>query len=139
MSEFYDANSPLTNEILQDKSRYDPDNDITLCDSCSNILLVRYQEYKLLYPKYGNVYDAHYELVKVQEQETTLDELSSNGELGFKDEGDKIVRKILTHKEAKLENIEHLNKEFQRYRDMEIIDKDTITGLSKTRRITKLE
>lgn len=134
MSEFYDANSPLANSVLEDKSPADIDSDIILCDICHNIKLEEYQETKLICPKCGNIYDPHYELVKVQETETTLDELSSQGELGYKDDTNKPISKTINHKEARLENQEYVKKEFERYHELEIIDKDTITGLNKTRR-----
>ena len=47
-SDFYDANSPIGDTILEDKSPADIDEDIALCDSCSNIILVPYQENKLI-------------------------------------------------------------------------------------------
>lgn len=121
MSEFYDANSPLANSVIDDKSPADLEEEITLCDICDNIILVPYQDTKLLCPKYGNVDNPHYELVKVQDSETTIDELSSQGELSYKDESRKPIRKTHNYSEANLENIEYVNKEFERYRDMEII------------------
>ena len=112
-SDFYDANSPLASEKLEDKSSYDPENDITLCDSCENIMLVPYKDNKLLCTKCGHVYDPKYELAQVQDSKTTLDELSSRGESSFKDEFNKTISKTLNHKEAKLENQEYVKREFE--------------------------
>lgn len=133
-SEFYDANSPLANTAKEDKSNIDLENEIALCDYCENIILKPYQDNKLICTKCGQVYDPHYELVKVQTQETTLDEISSQGKLSYKDESKKPISKTHNYKEARLENQEYVAKEFSRYKQIEIIDKDTITGLNKTRR-----
>lgn len=64
-SDFYDANSPIGDTILDDKSPADIDEDIASCDSCSNIILVPYQENKLICTRCGNIYDPYYELVQV--------------------------------------------------------------------------
>ena len=109
-SDFYDANSPIANTVKEDKSPADIEDDIALCDSCSNMILVPYQENKLICTRCGQVYDPHCELVKVQIQETTLDELSSQGELSFKDESSKFIRKTFNHSQTKLENIEYVKK-----------------------------
>jgi hypothetical protein len=49
-------------------------------------------------------YNPHYEIVKVHGTERTLDELSSHGEMKFKDDTQKSIKKILHHLGAKLEN-----------------------------------
>jgi hypothetical protein len=110
MSEFYDANSPLANNVKEDQSPIDLDSDITLCDSCESIILQDYEDDKLICPKCGNIYNPHYELVKVKDQETILDELSSHGEMGYKDDTKKPISKTLNHKEAWLENIEYVKR-----------------------------
>lgn len=134
-SEFYDINSPLGSTTIEDKSNYDPDSDIPLCDDCGNIILKPYEGKKLICTKCFRIYNPHYELVKVQDSETTIDELSSQGELSFhKDAHNDKVRKTINHAQAKLEDIEYVAREFERYHEIEIIDKDTITGLNKTRR-----
>lgn len=139
-SDFYDANSHIGDMILEDKSPADIDEDIALCDSCSNIILVPYQDNKLICTRCGNIYDPHYELVQIQDKETTLDELSSQGELGYKDESKKPISKTLNHKEARLENIEYVKKEVERYRQIEIIDKDVITNkISKRPKVNNNE
>ena len=134
-SDFYDINSPLGNTTIEDKSNYDPDTDIVLCDDCENIILKPYKDNKLICPKCLEVYNPHYELVKVQDSETTIDELSAQGELTYheKAHNDKI-RKTLNHAKERLEDLEYVAREFERYHEIEIIDKDTITSLNKTRR-----
>ena len=142
MSDFYDLTSPLNRESIEDKSEIDIEKDIPLCDKCENIILKPLNNLenntKLICPQCGEIYDPHYEIVQVQDSETTIDELSSQGTLTYHKDAEKDIKKIsktLNHKEAKLEdNLEYVTKEFDRYRQIEIIDKDTITGLNKTRR-----
>jgi DNA-directed RNA polymerase subunit M/transcription elongation factor TFIIS len=140
--EFYDINSPLGNITIEDKSNCGHETDIVLCDDCLNIILKPYNKgnNKLICPKCLEVYNPHYELVKVQDTETTIDELSAQGEISFHEKvhADKI-RKTLNHSTERLEDIECVAMEFERYKEIEIIDKDTITGLNKTRRRTELE
>ena len=57
MSDFYDANSPLANNTIEDKSSIDLESDITLCDLYENIILRDYKDDKLICPKYSNIYD----------------------------------------------------------------------------------
>lgn len=134
-SEFYDANSPLDNSVLEDKSSIDIEEDIPLCDSCKNVILKPYKDHKLICSVCLRIYDPHYEIIQIQDQETTLDELSSRGEMTFKDEADKPIRKTLNHSSAEIEdNLEYVKREFERYRQTEIVDKDTITALNKTRK-----
>lgn len=138
MSDFYDLTSPLNNTIIEDKSDIDLEQDIPLCDICQNVILKPYQNNKLVCPQCGNIEDPHYEIIKTQDQETTLDELSSQGTLTYQDDfKDKKIRKTLNHADAKLEDLEYVAREFERYRQIEIIDKDTITGLNKTKRRSK--
>jgi hypothetical protein len=143
MSDFYDLTSPLNNTIKEDKSDLDLETDIPLCDKCSNIILKPLNNLennsKLICPNCGEIYDPHYEIVQVQDSETTIDELSSQGTLTYHKDAEKEITKqskTINHKEARLEdNLEYITKEFERYRQVEIIDKDTITGgLNKTRK-----
>ena len=99
MIEFYDANSPQDSTVLEDKSSIDIDNDIALCDNCENVILKPF-ETQLICTRCGQIYDPHYELVPVQDQETTIYELSSQGELTYKDDTQKPISKVLNHREA---------------------------------------
>lgn len=141
MSDFYDLTSPLGNTTREDKSEIDLEQDIPLCDICENIILKPYKDKnknnKLICPQCGETYNPHYEIIKTQDQETTLDELSTKGRiLSYQDDfKNKKIRKTLNHAQARLEDLEYVAREFERYREMEIIsDKDTITTLNKTRR-----
>ena len=80
-------------------------------------------------------YNPHYEIVKVHGTERTLDELSSHGEMKFKDDTQKSIKKILHHLGAKLENKEYVKKEFEKYHEMEIMDNRNIS-LQRRKRIT---
>ena len=60
-SDFYDANSPIGDTILEDKSKIDTDEDIALCNSWSNIILVSTANNKLLCTKCGQIYNPKYE------------------------------------------------------------------------------
>lgn len=144
MNDFYDLTSPLNNTIREDKSEIDLETDIPLCDICENIILkpLNNQENntKLICPKYGNIYDPHYEIIKTQDQETTIDELISQGTLTYHNDDTKVRhRKTINHKEAKLgDSLEYVTKEFDRYRQIEIIDKP-VSSLSNTKRRIRLE
>ncbi|MDN5844749.1 MAG: hypothetical protein L0H53_00570 [Candidatus Nitrosocosmicus sp.] len=134
MTEFYDANSPLGDSVLEDKSSVDIENDILLCDSCKNVILKPCKD-QLICPACLRIYDPHHEIIQVQDSETTIDEIGSRGEMTFKDDGkDKPIRKTLNHSSVDIEdNLDYVKKEFDRYKQTEIIDKDTITALNKTR------
>lgn len=126
MIEFYDANSPLDSTFLEDKSSIYIDNDIALCDNCENVILESFKDSKLICTRCGQKYHPHCELVQVQDQETAIDELSSQGEITYKNDTQKPISKTLNHIEAKLEDTEYGKKEFERYRQMEFIDEDVI-------------
>jgi hypothetical protein len=144
-SDFYDLTSPLNNTTREDKSDMDIESDIPLCNNCENIILKPLNNLenntKLICPQCGEIYDPHYEIIKTQDQETTLDELSSQGTLTYQKD-DTIINKLsktINHKEARMDdNLEYVTKEFEKYRQIEIIDKDTITSLNKTRRRSKV-
>ena len=68
--------SPLDSTVLEDKSSIDIDNGIFLCDDCENAILEPFRNSKLICTRCGQIYDQPYGLVQVQDQETTIDELS---------------------------------------------------------------
>ncbi|WP_161486174.1 hypothetical protein [Candidatus Nitrosocosmicus hydrocola] len=55
MSEFYDGNSPLSNNTIEDKSPIDLESDITLCALGANIILLDHKDNKFICPQYGNI------------------------------------------------------------------------------------
>jgi len=125
-SDFYDLTSPLNRNTKEDKSEIDLETDIPLCDNCENIILKPLNNLenntKLMCPKCGNIYDPHYEIIKTQDQETTIDELSSQGTLTYqKDDTNTKLSKTLNHAQEKLEDLEYVAREFERYREIEII------------------
>ncbi|KAA2282181.1 hypothetical protein [Candidatus Nitrosocosmicus sp. SS] len=133
MSEFYDANSPLGSTTREDKSGYDPETEVAFYDNCENIILQEIKNgNKLQCPKCGNICNPHYELIQVQDRETTIDELSSEAVLSTKSDEVKIRTTLNREKGNKHENLKYVKKEFERYKEIEIIDKDTIS--TKTRR-----
>jgi hypothetical protein len=125
-SDFYDLTSPLKRNIKEDKSEINLEDDIPLCDHWENITLKPLNNLennsKLICPQCGEIYDPHYEIIQTQDQETTLDELSSQGTLTYQKDDTKIKHhKTLNHKEPNLENQEYVTKELERYRECEIV------------------
>lgn len=90
---------------------------------------------KIIYHGCFRIYNPRYELVKVQDSETTIDELLSQGELSYHDDNtkDSGIRKTVDHAPVRLEDLEYAAREFERYHEIKIIDIDTITRLNKTR------
>lgn len=112
MLEFYDTNSPIGGSTIEDKSEIDIDNDIPLCDICQTIILKPYQDNtKLICPKCGHIYNPHYEVIQIQNQETTIDELSDRGQLTFKNDTIN-AKKTVNRSSQNLENTDCVNKEF---------------------------
>lgn len=126
---FFDPDSD--NSTIDPKSDINIENDynneqeeIPLCDSCQNIILVRYKEHnKLICPSCLTIYDPKWEYIQIQDQETTLDDLSSKGEMTFVNEDEKLKqRTTLNRQNATIEdNLDYVKKEFEKYRKMEII------------------
>lgn len=136
-SRFYDINSPVRGDIIEDKSEIDLEDDIPLCDNCENIILKPINNLdennntKLICPKCGQRYNPHYEIIQTQDQETTIDEISNKGQLTFKDDTPK-PKKTINRQSHNLENLDYVKKEFDRYRQTEIID-NTKKQLRKNR------
>lgn len=135
-TDFYDANSPLDNSVIEDKSSIDPNDEdtIALCDLCENIILKPYKDTKLICTKCGQIYNPHSEFIQVQDQETTIDDLSTKGEMTFKDDSIK-PRKTVNRSENNLENLEYVKREFDKYKqEEEIIDKPSSRSISRMRK-----
>ncbi|MDR4490826.1 MAG: hypothetical protein R2685_07980 [Candidatus Nitrosocosmicus sp.] len=129
MSDFYEfSGTSSTNSQVEDKSDIDLEgDDIPLCDICQNIILKPYKNtHKLFCSVCGNIYDPHYELIQVQDRETTIDELSSEGVITTKE--DEVKPRITLNREKgnKHENLEYVNRTFSKYREVEIINKDNV-------------
>jgi len=123
-TDFYESSgTSSTNSQVEDKSDIDLDEDIPLCDICQNIILKPYKNtHKLFCTECGNIYDPHYELIQVQDRETTIDELSSEGILTTKE--DEVKPRVTLNREKgnKHQNLEYVAREFEKYKEMEIID-----------------
>lgn len=126
---FYDiSNSFDTIEYKSEIDIYD-DETIPLCDICGNIKLLPYQDTKLICPNCGHVENPQYEHIQTQAMETTIDEISGRGEITFKD--DSIPqKKTLNRLSNNHENLDYVNKEFNKYKETELVDK-TIRKLNK--------
>jgi DNA-directed RNA polymerase subunit M/transcription elongation factor TFIIS len=123
-SEFYQLfGCSKTNSQVEGKSDIDLEQEIPLCNICSYVILKPYkQNHKLFCSSCGKFYDPHYELIQVQDQETTLDELSSQGVITTKQDDIKPRVTLNREKGNKHENLEYVKKEFEKYHEIEIID-----------------
>jgi len=130
---------PLDNESIDPKSDIDIDmEDIPLCDSCKNVILKPYKDHdgKLICSVCMRIYDPKWEYIQIQDKETTLDEIGGNqGKMGFMDEDKKIKQRTTLNRQNNNleENMDYVKKEFDRYRQIEIIDKDTISNKLRRR------
>jgi hypothetical protein len=68
--------SPLDSMVLEGKSSIDIDNGIFHCNDYENVIVEPFRNSKLICTRCGQIYDQLYGLVQVQDQETTIDELS---------------------------------------------------------------
>lgn len=121
---FFDLNSESSK--IQDKTNdINIENDIPLCGICQNAVLKPYKDQvsKLICPQCLEVYNPKYEYIQIQDQETTLDEISSRGELSFKDDTISIRKTVIRAEHNNNENLEYVKQEFDKYRQIEIIDK----------------
>lgn len=75
----------------------------------------------MICPQCGEIYNPHYEIIKNQDQETPLDELSTQGTLIYqKDDTKTKLSKTLNQSQARLEDIEYVAREFEKYKEIEI-------------------
>ncbi len=134
---FFDPDSNNNSSSITDpKSDIDIENTIPLCDSCKNVILKPYKDHnKLICPQCLTVYDPKYEYIQIQDQETTLDDLSAKGEMTFINEDKKIRQKTtLNRQNSNLENTDYIKKEFDRYRQTEIIQDKPVRKLNRQKR-----
>jgi DNA-directed RNA polymerase subunit M/transcription elongation factor TFIIS len=134
-TDFYEfSGTSSTNSQVEDKSDIDLEEDIPLCDICQNIILKPYKNtHKLFCSVCGNIYDPHYELIQVQDRETTIDELSSEGVITTKEDEVKPRITLNRDKGNKHENLEYVNKTFSKYREVEIIKDNVRPNIRKKR------
>jgi hypothetical protein len=62
-SEFYDVNSPLPSTSIKDRSDFDAETDIDLCNDCEKTILQRYQDSNIICARFGLIYNPNLELV----------------------------------------------------------------------------
>lgn len=123
MSKFYDLSNSASG--IADKSNIDiyDDDPIPLCDICKNIRLLPYQDTKLICPECGHIENPKYEHIQTQAQETTLDEIGGRGEISY--QVDSISqRKTKNRLENNHENLDYVNREFDKVRQIELVDKE---------------
>ncbi|MDF0682499.1 MAG: hypothetical protein P0116_16195 [Candidatus Nitrosocosmicus sp.] len=121
---FYDASESVKG--LNEKSDIDLDDEdtIPLCIICSNVRLLPYQDSKLICPNCGHIENPKYEHVQTRALETTIDEISGRGELTDKDDAIPVF-KAKNRLENYNENLGHVNREFSKYRETELVDENS--------------
>ncbi len=68
----------------------DLNNDVLTCDTCKNIVLVKYSQNRLVCRQCGQVYDPKFERLDHQAQESTVEDIAARGQLSYQQDEGKI-------------------------------------------------